>query len=72
MDVLIVEDDDAMASALDAAVVSAGHTASRVARGATHSWSTGALRSSCWIWGFPTWTASTSCASFARSHPSRS
>ena len=34
MDVLIVEDDDAMASALDAAVVSAGHTASRVARGA--------------------------------------
>jgi DNA-binding response OmpR family regulator len=34
MDVLIVEDDDAMASALDAAVVSAGHTAFRVARGA--------------------------------------
>jgi DNA-binding response OmpR family regulator len=34
MDVLIVEDDDAMASALEAAVVSAGHTSSRVSRGA--------------------------------------
>jgi DNA-binding response OmpR family regulator len=34
MEVLIVEDDDAMASALDAAVVAAGHKASRVARGA--------------------------------------
>jgi DNA-binding response OmpR family regulator len=34
MDVLIVEDDDAMASALDAAVVSAGHKATRVSRGA--------------------------------------
>ncbi|MDP9693085.1 UNVERIFIED_ORG: DNA-binding response OmpR family regulator [Arthrobacter globiformis] len=34
MEVLIVEDDDAMASALDAAVVSAGHKATRVARGA--------------------------------------
>jgi DNA-binding response OmpR family regulator len=34
MEVLIVEDDDAMASALDAAVVSAGHRATRVARGA--------------------------------------
>lgn len=34
MDVLIVEDDDAMASALGAAVVSAGHTSSRVSRGA--------------------------------------
>jgi DNA-binding response OmpR family regulator len=34
MEVLIVEDDDAMASALEAAVVSAGHRASRVARGA--------------------------------------
>jgi len=34
MEVLIVEDDDAMASALEAAVVSAGHKASRVARGA--------------------------------------
>ncbi|MDQ0924999.1 DNA-binding response OmpR family regulator [Pseudarthrobacter sp. W1I19] len=34
MDVLIVEDDDAMASALEAAVVSAGHNSSRVSRGA--------------------------------------
>jgi DNA-binding response OmpR family regulator len=34
MDVLIVEDDDAMASALLAAVVSAGHKPHRVARGA--------------------------------------
>ena len=34
MEVLIVEDDDAMASALDAAVVSAGHKATRVSRGA--------------------------------------
>ena len=34
MEVLIVEDDDAMASALVAAVVSAGHKATRVARGA--------------------------------------
>lgn len=34
MEVLIVEDDDAMASALDAAVVSAGHQATRVSRGA--------------------------------------
>jgi DNA-binding response OmpR family regulator len=34
MDVLIVEDDDAMASALAAAVVSAGHTSGRVSRGA--------------------------------------
>jgi len=34
MDVLIVEDDDAMASALGAAVVSAGHASARVSRGA--------------------------------------
>jgi DNA-binding response OmpR family regulator len=34
MEVLIVEDDDAMAAALDAAVVSAGHKATRVSRGA--------------------------------------
>lgn len=34
MEVLIVEDDDAMAGALDAAVVSAGHRATRVSRGA--------------------------------------
>lgn len=34
MELLIVEDDDAMASALEAAVVSAGHRATRVARGA--------------------------------------
>ncbi|MHC6594205.1 response regulator transcription factor [Arthrobacter sp. C152] len=34
MDVLIVEDDDAMAGALAAGVASAGHTASRVSRGA--------------------------------------
>lgn len=34
MDVLIVEDDDAMASALAAGVATAGHTASRVSRGA--------------------------------------
>ncbi|MFC9352701.1 response regulator transcription factor [Arthrobacter sp. NPDC057013] len=34
MRVLIVEDDDAMASALEAAVVSAGHKAQRVSRGA--------------------------------------
>ena len=34
MRVLIVEDDDAMASALEAAVVSAGHNAHRVSRGA--------------------------------------
>src|SRR5215217_1998003 len=34
MDVLIVEDDHAMASALEAAVISAGHTSSRVSRGA--------------------------------------
>ena len=34
MRVLIVEDDDAMASALEAAVVSAGHKAHRVSRGA--------------------------------------
>jgi DNA-binding response OmpR family regulator len=34
MEVLIVEDDDAMASALEAAVVSAGHRANRVSRGA--------------------------------------
>ncbi|MFF2314757.1 response regulator transcription factor [Arthrobacter sp. NPDC058097] len=33
MRVLIVEDDDAMASALEAAVVSAGHKAHRVSRG---------------------------------------
>lgn len=33
MQVLIVEDDDAMASALGAAVASAGHKASRVSRG---------------------------------------
>ena len=34
MEVLIVEDDDAMAAALDAAVTSAGHRATRVSRGA--------------------------------------
>ncbi|GAP55918.1 response regulator transcription factor [Arthrobacter sp. 92] len=34
MEVLIVEDDDAMASALEAAVRSAGHRATRVSRGA--------------------------------------
>ncbi|MET3921190.1 response regulator transcription factor [Arthrobacter sp. UYEF20] len=34
MELLIVEDDDAMASALAAAVVTAGHNATRVARGA--------------------------------------
>ena len=34
MEVLIVEDDDAMAGALEAAVVSAGHKATRVSRGA--------------------------------------
>lgn len=34
MEVLIVEDDDAMASALAAGVATAGHAASRVARGA--------------------------------------
>lgn len=34
MEVLIVEDDDAMAAALDAAVVSAGHRSTRVSRGA--------------------------------------
>ncbi|MCY0904501.1 response regulator transcription factor [Arthrobacter sp. H14-L1] len=34
MEVLIVEDDDAMASALSAAVGSAGHRATRVSRGA--------------------------------------
>ncbi|NUP59247.1 MAG: response regulator transcription factor, partial [Pseudarthrobacter sp.] len=34
MEVLIVEDDDAMASALEAGVATAGHAASRVARGA--------------------------------------
>lgn len=34
MEVLIVEDDDAMAAALAAAVASAGHRAARVARGA--------------------------------------
>jgi DNA-binding response OmpR family regulator len=34
MEVLIVEDDDAMAAALDAAVVSAGHKSTRVSRGA--------------------------------------
>ena len=34
MDVLIVEDDDAMAGALAAGVATAGHTASRVSRGA--------------------------------------
>ena len=34
MEVLIVEDDDAMAAALDAAVISAGHRATRVSRGA--------------------------------------
>ena len=33
MELLIVEDDDAMASALEAAVVSAGHKATRVSRG---------------------------------------
>jgi len=33
MDLLIVEDDDAVASALEAAVASAGHTAVRVSRG---------------------------------------
>lgn len=33
MDMLIVEDDDAMASALEAAAVSAGHKATRVSRG---------------------------------------
>ena len=34
MELLIVEDDDAMASALAAAVVTAGHNPTRVARGA--------------------------------------
>lgn len=34
MELLIVEDDDAMASALEAAVVSVGHKATRVSRGA--------------------------------------
>jgi len=34
MELLIVEDDDAMASALEAAAVSAGHRATRVSRGA--------------------------------------
>ena len=44
MEVLIVEDDGSMASALAAAVASAGHKATRFPAGRMPSWSTGTSR----------------------------
>lgn len=44
MDVLIVEDDDAMAGALTAAVESAGHHPQRLARAQTRCCPTGTSR----------------------------
>ena len=44
MDVLIVEDDDSMASALSAAVASAGHTPSGFPAGPTPCWCTAISR----------------------------
>ncbi|MFC7588614.1 hypothetical protein ACFQYP_36580 [Nonomuraea antimicrobica] len=62
MRVLLVEDDDRLASALTTALARHGHQVARTGLAVDVLRLAGASTSSCWTWGCPTWTGSTCCA----------